>query len=180
MGSLIELTDQKFGKLIVLGQWKSFRNSDTAWICDCDCGDQKIVRGRSLRGGETKDCGCGKRLARGEANFRYLCRGLERGAKDRNISFNLSEDFIRDITKRDCFYCGLLPKQISQRTRSYGAYIYNGIDRIDSNLEYYPNNVVSCCKQCNYAKRSYTISEFQEWIKRVYKNFILEEKINEI
>lgn len=170
MGTLIDLTDHRFGKLVILGQWKSFRNSDTAWLCDCDCGDQKIVRGRSLRHGDTKDCGCGKRLIRGEANFRYLFRSLQTGALARNIKWDLSESVVRTITKQDCVYCGLPPAQIYRRQRSYGPYIYNGIDRIDSTVGYIPENVVACCKQCNYAKRSYTVDEFRIWIDRVHVN----------
>jgi hypothetical protein len=29
-----------------------------AWLCRCDCGEEKIYTGRTLRRGEAKSCGC--------------------------------------------------------------------------------------------------------------------------
>lgn len=52
-----DLTGQRFGKLTVLyrdGNIGSF----AAWMCECDCGNRKRVRGRSLMIGMTRSCGC--------------------------------------------------------------------------------------------------------------------------
>lgn len=32
--------------------------ADAAWLCECDCGQRKVVPGRHLRGGQIKSCGC--------------------------------------------------------------------------------------------------------------------------
>lgn len=53
MGKRIDLTGQKFGRLIVveyLGKSK--------WLCKCNCGNEKVVRSDSLRDGATSSCGC--------------------------------------------------------------------------------------------------------------------------
>lgn len=52
-----DLTDQKFGKLLVLGY--SHNNHNIAhWKCRCDCGTNLIVQAGHLKSGTTKSCGC--------------------------------------------------------------------------------------------------------------------------
>lgn len=58
MGNFIDLTGQKFGRLIVKKQTYNDKCGNTRWLCGCDCGKEVIVRGFSLREGHTKSCGC--------------------------------------------------------------------------------------------------------------------------
>lgn len=57
-----DLTGQKFGKLTVLRKAEDFVSENgrhrTAWICQCDCGNQITVRGDGLKSGSTRSCGC--------------------------------------------------------------------------------------------------------------------------
>lgn len=53
----IDITGQKFGKLLVLSRTKPVRKG-AIWLCLCDCGKQIITTGGSLRSGSTKSCGC--------------------------------------------------------------------------------------------------------------------------
>jgi hypothetical protein len=54
--SLINLTDQRFGRLIVKDR---FRGSErTSWWCLCDCGNWKVVPSSKLRNGKSRSCGC--------------------------------------------------------------------------------------------------------------------------
>ncbi len=48
-----DLTGKKFGRLTVLKYAGSSK-----WECKCECGNTKIIRGDSLRSGNTKSCGC--------------------------------------------------------------------------------------------------------------------------
>ena len=57
MPKLVDLTDRRFGRLIVLYQAEN-RNGRVMWHCKCDCGIEKDVRGSSLLGGLTTSCGC--------------------------------------------------------------------------------------------------------------------------
>ena len=57
MATRIDLTGQRFGRLVVIGY------ADTAkgmarWECLCDCGNKTIVYGNNLRRGYTQSCGC--------------------------------------------------------------------------------------------------------------------------
>lgn len=60
-----DITSKKYNKLTVLKlheikRYKSKRNTQTKgyWLCICDCGNEKIVRGEHLTSGRTISCGC--------------------------------------------------------------------------------------------------------------------------
>jgi hypothetical protein len=56
---LIDLTGQRFGKLVVISRESKYRRNAT-WRCICDCGKETVVRGDVLDRGTTQSCGCGK------------------------------------------------------------------------------------------------------------------------
>lgn len=53
-----DIVGQRFGKLIVLKRVNKDIDGSYNYLCQCDCGNQKIVNGVSLRNGTTKSCGC--------------------------------------------------------------------------------------------------------------------------
>lgn len=57
MGAFIDLTGKQFGRLIVK-QRLDKRGKEWYWLCECECGNTKEVRGVSLREGKVKSCGC--------------------------------------------------------------------------------------------------------------------------
>lgn len=58
----LDLTNQKFGKLLVLYPGEPYIKPSgtkiTTWVCQCDCGKQTTVRTEYLRNGHTTSCGC--------------------------------------------------------------------------------------------------------------------------
>ena len=63
MGKFIDLTGQRFERLVVTGrapdEYTSGGNKKIMWYCDCDCGTKdKIIAGGDLRMGHIKSCGC--------------------------------------------------------------------------------------------------------------------------
>lgn len=58
MGKIKDITGQKFGKLTVIENVGKLDGRRYSWRCICDCGNEKIVLGASLRSGNTKSCGC--------------------------------------------------------------------------------------------------------------------------
>mgnify|MGYP000969605747 CR=1 FL=1 len=58
MPKKIDLTGQRFGRLVVVRESNTRKNRAVMWECICDCGNELIVRGDSLRSGNTKSCGC--------------------------------------------------------------------------------------------------------------------------
>lgn len=159
-----------------------------AWLCRCDCGNQKVVKSEELKNGDTKSCGClnkelnvvrGRKMGSSNVQFQPSETSARRiwlkRYNDGSISF---DDFYR-LSQMDCYYCGAKPdfitnaamedKKSSQFARDNGNFIYNGLDRIDSSLPHTLNNVVPCCKWCNYAKRERTTAEFDAWTEQLYQ-----------
>lgn len=54
----IDITDKKFGKLLVIQKDNSIRRKRAYWICQCDCGNNVSVKGSNLISGQSKSCGC--------------------------------------------------------------------------------------------------------------------------
>lgn len=52
---LIDLANQRFGKWLVLER-DGTGHHPVRWLCRCDCGRTKSVRGQDLRGGTSKSC----------------------------------------------------------------------------------------------------------------------------
>ena len=58
----IDLTGQRFGRLIVLkDSGKRIAHGHIIWLCKCSCGKQVKVISGNLRNGYTRSCGCLKR-----------------------------------------------------------------------------------------------------------------------
>jgi hypothetical protein len=57
MPQKIDLTDQRFGRLVVIKPGAT-RASKLYWCCHCDCGTEIDIRGDQLTRGVTKSCGC--------------------------------------------------------------------------------------------------------------------------
>lgn len=59
MGKKIDLTGQRFGRLVVVCDTTArAQNGEVVWLCLCDCGGYSSIPMTSLRLGRTKSCGC--------------------------------------------------------------------------------------------------------------------------
>lgn len=182
------LLGQKFARLLVIAEAEPVGvRKRLAWLCQCDCGDTKVVKSDDLKSGDTKSCGCpnkelnvGRGRKMGTSNVRFhpsetSARRVWKKRYNDGISF---EDFLH-ISQMDCHYCGAKPnniqnaakedKKASQFAKDNGDFVYNGLDRVDNSLPHTLDNVVPCCKWCNFAKRERTVAEFETWIEQLYQ-----------
>jgi len=53
----------RYGRLVVLGMAPKeiWRNKNAHWICECLCGQQRIISGSDLESGNVNSCGCLKK-----------------------------------------------------------------------------------------------------------------------
>ena len=58
MGNFIDLTGKRFGRLEVISRANNNSENLICWNCKCDCGNMKVVRGKDLKRGHAKSCGC--------------------------------------------------------------------------------------------------------------------------
>src|SRR5262245_49738273 len=58
MSAFIDITGQRFGRLLVLYKIGKNKHNLTLWLCQCDCSKTIVTDVSSLRTGNTKSCGC--------------------------------------------------------------------------------------------------------------------------
>lgn len=57
----LDLTGQRFGRLVALKEAGHNKEGRTMWQCKCDCGGEKVATTHDLRCGNTRSCGCVQR-----------------------------------------------------------------------------------------------------------------------
>lgn len=146
---------QRFGALVVLNLQSRGKNKSRAATCACDCGAQRETNVSMLMRGLVSRChSCSNpRLAPYEKKIRQRHLLYKNGAARRGYEWRLTPWEFRELFTSACAYCALEPA--------------DGVDRKDNSKGYTIENAVSCCKQCNMAKRDMTETEFYLWLRRI-------------
>lgn len=176
---IIDLTGKRYGRLEVLEiDNVDLKTRKTKWICRCDCGTIKPIRGQDLRSGLTISCGCyqteirgdGPRKPKGESAFNSVYSSYKSGARKRELDFKLTKEEFKELISDNCSVCGVEPdKTYKARQYTNGEYKYNGIDRVDNNIGYIKENCVTMCTPCNFGKHSLSQEKFMNWIERLVR-----------
>ncbi len=167
------IPNQKYGKLVTLHSINKSKNkldpkkkSQTWWVCKCQCGKIKEVRQNHIKYGNIISCGCYK-IGAANPNWkgyekistRYY-RGIKIGAKNRNISFNISikqmwDQYIKQDKK--CVLSGIL---LTFPTTTVSFDGNASLDRIDSSKGYEISNIQWIEKRLNKMKMDCSDEEF--------------------
>ena len=143
---ILDLSGQRFGRLIAIE--RAYRNNNYSWFwrCVCDCGKDTIVNGTRLRNGSTQSCGC---LRRERALRAIVKHGMY---KDR--IYNIHSGIVARCTnpRSKCFkdYGGRGITMCAEWRNDFTMFrdwaLANGyqnnlsIDRIDNDGNYCPEN----------------------------------------
>ena len=162
---------------------------DGMWKCICECQNIIYVKTSRLINENTKSCGC-LRSEKATDNIKKAieqqtiyhpsitsARRAWKGYLYQDKLCDLTFEQWYDISQQNCFYCGIAPsatynmflkkKDASQFSREAGFFIFNGLDRIDSNKHHTIGNCVPCCYVCNRAKNDLTSTQFLEYISHL-------------
>lgn len=143
----------------------------------CKCGNKSSIRTDAiLKNASCSVCGQVKRRntfteKTKESLKKRLFSAYERQAKKRNYSFEISYDHFKHLIFQNCFYCDDEPS--NKFLQNYRTLIYNGVDRVDSNIGYTLENTVACCAQCNWMKNKFTKKQFLDKVKKIHNNLKL-------
>lgn len=181
-----DLSGRRFGRLSVQGMADETNCKVKFWLCRCDCGNDTLVRGGALTRGYTTSCGCyakevhsRKRTGRSESGLttligKYRCtrksRNEKRVKKGKPLqTWKLSRKEWKQLFQQPCHYCGVAPSR-SIGQNDHKLFSFNGVDRMDNERGYQPDNVVTCCQLCNRAKGVLAYSEFASAIRQIYQH----------
>ena len=151
MSAVKDLTGQRFGRLVVIRREGVTPQRLATWLCRCDCGNETVVDGWSLRSGNTKSCICLKNEAvkeRFTTHGQCLSRlhGVWKGMKERcsNPQHNRYHRYGgRGITVCDEWRNDFQAFYDWAMANGYNKDAFRGqctIDRIDNDKGYSPDN----------------------------------------
>lgn len=146
MRKAIDLTGQRFGRLVVISQAEDNKHRQPRWLCQCDCGNKTIVMGGSLKSGLTQSCGC---LQRERSVGRHRTHG-ECGTRLYRIWHDIKQRCQNENYKQYSDYGGRGIRVCDEWQDSFEVFrdwaLANGyeesltIDRIDNDGNYEPEN----------------------------------------
>lgn len=173
----------KFGRLTAISFHHIGNHYRSYFLFKCDCGNKKIILGSGVVSGNTKSCGClsvevkkNRRISKNHSEITAIILGYKRHAINRGFKWELSREVVKEVIKKPCHYCGSPPSNTKKTKNSIGnGLIYSGIDRINSNKNYTKDNIVPCCRICNYAKSNMDVLKFKGWAIRLGKNAMAEQ-----
>ncbi len=178
----IDLTGKRFGRLIVIEKGRLVNHKILHWVCKCDCGTIKEIRGSSLKNKLTTSCGCYCKEIHwkgyGDLSGEYWSV-IKLGAKKRNLEFNITIEeawhlFVHQnkkclLTGRPIFLVRNYSKGKIRQTAS--------LDRIYSTKGYLIDNICWTHKDINIFKSAmsnqdfialcYEVTNYQETMKSV-------------
>jgi|SRR5882724_4096102 len=137
-----DLTGKIFGRWTVRRRIESqFSGRETAWECECECGEVRNLQRSSLIRLRSKSCGCYKKhcdftrkIAPDSLPKRLYSVQYKSQAKRRGYSFELTYDECLILFTSSCYYCGIEPRQVARNSRLHHSFLYNGIDRLNNSV----------------------------------------------
>lgn len=169
----LDLTGQRFGRLVVNSLHPDRVYGNTQWNCTCDCGNNVVVRGGLMTDGRTQSCGCLKNECVQPPGILGLVNYYKKNIKKHGLTWDLSLDDARRLFLGNCTYCGAVPatKYKYEGTKVPVYLMRNGVDRVDNTLGYTSSNCVTACWRCNRAKCDKTSNEFKNMICEIYMHW---------
>lgn len=153
---------------------KENKTSRAYWLCECQCGQKKIICGKNLRNGSIKSCGCSK--IHNKIPLSFWHRIIE-CSKLNKLEFNITEKYIEDLFHQQrglCRFSGVQLKISPYFKKECTA----SLDRIDSNKGYIEGNVQWVHKWVNIMKQDMTDEEFIDWCRLITKKCIQDKIYN--
>jgi hypothetical protein len=167
---------QKFGKYTVIDSEIKI-NREAQILCQCDCGVINTVSCYTLLNEKSKGClECNNTRKKDEnptwkgfenISGKYYGR-IKRGAKKRNIVFDVEIEYFNKLLVEQNFKCKLSGLEISfshSKKDNYKATA--SIDRIDSNKGYIVGNLQWINKNVNLMKNHFNQDYFLEICERI-------------
>jgi len=174
-----DLAGQKFGRWTFIKRHSEKSASGAfLWQVECDCGAICNRRPDTIISGSSKSCGCYSSEYQIYTNRKYEPHISTARSVWHCTYSDCDFDTFLYLSQLPCVYCGGQPsnsssiksntKSVSTYQQQNGTFIYNGLDRIDSTKGHTRDNIVPCCRICNWMKSNLTLDEFLAHIDRIH------------
>ena|SRR3990167_2768498 len=161
----IDITGQRFGRLMVLEESGRGKNRKVLWKCICDCGKVRICDGVNLRRGNTKSCGCFNNERKSEV---HITHGFLKTPQKRRFYRIFKKINERCTYRNDISYKYYGARNIKNLWKSFEEFrddMWNSyqshvkefgekntsIDRINNNEDYWKGN----CRWATWSQQNY-------------------------
>lgn len=166
MSCKIDLTGQRFGRLVVLEEAPKNKREGPSWVCRCDCGNICVAHRKELRRGDTKSCGCWKKET-------LKNRGAKHNKKTQKSWRGMMNRCYDSKDKRYPYYGGRGIKVCDKWHNFENFYEDMGdkpegltLERVNTNGDYEPSN----CKWATWKEQHQNQrARGYSWIARVKK-----------
>lgn len=134
MSKLIDIADQKFGTLTAIKKMDFSKNRNAMWLCRCECGNEIIVSGSTLRKGQKKSCDSIK------CKRKVRAKPAVHNAPVQGSGY--------------CAYCGEVTNTVYQKycSRACAARGVHGVEQIDVDMNYDWQEIGGGLWNCRYRR----------------------------
>ena len=151
MCRLIDLTNQRFGRYLVVARSGTGPNGMATWLCRCDCGSEKIVIGNNLRMGKVLSCGCYQREIAVRNGLATRKHGRTRTAVYKSW-MSMKSRCLNPGDQAYSYYGGRGINVCPRWANSFENFLHDmgerpkghTLERINVNGDYEPNNCIWC------------------------------------
>ncbi len=160
------IAGKQYSKLIAIEPTTPNSNNKSRWIFACECGNQKIIVATKVISGQTKSCGCLRpyvKIDPATKQYRSIPNSAAREVWSAHYTDGCPFEAFLELSQCACHYCGSAP--IGKRR----DFTYNGLDRKDSSRDHSPDNIVPCCKHCNWFKGNTPYDTFLGRVERIHE-----------
>lgn len=168
-----ELIGRKFGRLTVISKHSQDNSDKWQYLCRCECGNEKVIRGADLKNGKVLSCGCYKNektieRSSGENSNFWIDGRTPQNQLDRSRIRESLNPLVRARDNHTCQNCG----QYKGYLNIHHIFDFSTYPK----LRFEESNLIVLCRQCHLdfhkiypTYETNTLNDLEDWMGQEYK-----------